>query len=72
MRGRDDGAFRTDKDPRGQIECFSAIVRAGASPGRTDHPPRRNAAAVVATTDQAIRAAAPAASGTETREPLPR
>lgn len=72
MRGRGDGTFRTDQDVSWQVECIYAIIRAGASLGRTDRPPRRDAAAEMATTVRAILAAAPAGSETETRAPLTR
>lgn len=72
MGGRNNGAFRVDRDATWQVEGITAIVLAIASLGRADQPPRPDAAAEMATTVRAILAAAPAGSETETREPRPR
>lgn len=62
MRGRRDGAFRTDQNVNWQMECISAIARAGASLTRPDDPAPSDPTDAIVATVRTVLAAAPAAS----------
>jgi TetR/AcrR family transcriptional repressor of mexCD-oprJ operon len=63
MRGRRDGAFRTDQNVAWQMECIYAIARAGASLSRLEDPTCTDPADAIAATVRAVLATEPAASG---------
>lgn len=62
IRGRRDGAFRTDQNLNWQMECFFAVVQAGASLTRTEEPACTDPTAVIVATVRAVLAAELAAS----------
>lgn len=72
LRGRRDGAFRTDQNVHWQVECIYAIAQAGVSLTRTNEPACTDPAATIAATVRAVLAAEPAESGGATPEPRPR
>lgn len=61
-RGRREGLFRTDQSLEWQVECFYAIVQAGASQIRDGRMPAPEAAAQMVTTIRAVLQAEAAAS----------
>lgn len=62
MRGRRDGAFRTDQNVNWQMECIYAIIQAGASLTRSGDPAPTDPAVTIVTTLRTVLAAEPAAS----------
>jgi hypothetical protein len=62
IRGRRDGAFRTDQNVNWQVACISAIARAGASLTRPEDPVPTDPTDAIVATVRTVLAAEPAAS----------